>query len=610
MTTPLMIDREGTLDRDDAIHVQPDSHGGWYLTVHIANVAAALQDGSTYDTQARHRGHTVYGPTWTRSMLPKELEQQLTLHEHRPNATLAITLTIRADGTVEDTWITRDTLRAPVAMSYDLVPAALADYAHPHHTTLSLAAHLATTLLSKRRADGALAVYDLIRGWATNDDGQLIRVDAPERNIGYIIVQEAMIAANAALAAWAIERDVPILFRNHTAAAATPPVRDLAADLDHVIASGVTSAFEATQRRLALVMRPALYESTVRGHYALTLPAYSHATSPLRRYADLVTQRQIIAALDGRTPPYTTGDLDQIADELNTAARERRERRSQALKDRAHTAARTKAATADDLADLTPAQFAPVLKRACKEGAYSDDLAAEVIRRSHADELALLDQHMVLSVATDPRWAPARRVLLDHVAADPQDAVSLLNMRSQQHRCTPVSFTTTVQEGPPPLFTAFATMQLDNGSAWGAGRRAPVKKLAQQLAATSLLAALAGVDDPTGDIIPSESTPAEDPFLSPGLPPAPPPGQHPVSSLTEYTHKGYASDTQWDVKRTGPDHAPKFTAWVTATIRGRGELTASGQAGSKAGARERAAAALLEQIHAAPLPQVEVSDVA
>ncbi|MFC6080999.1 RNB domain-containing ribonuclease [Sphaerisporangium aureirubrum] len=592
MNAPLMIDREGTVDRDDAIHVQPSSDGGWHLTVHITNVAAALQAGSTWDVQARQRGHTVYGPDWTRSMLPKTLERQLTLSEHQTNVTLAIHLTISGDGTVEQTRITRDMLHYAAAMSYDLVPAALIDSTHPHHTMLRHAASLATTLLERRRSAGALAVYDLIRGWATNDDGQLVKLDALERNSGYLIVQETMIAANAALATWAIEHDVPILFRNHTAAAAAPAAWDLAEDLVVALAAD-PGVLKATRDRLALIVRPATYEATARGHYALTLPAYTHATSPLRRYADLVTQRQIFAALDGRTPPYTVAELDQVAGELNTAARERREQRGQALKTRAHTAAR-QAAAASGLADLTPAEFTRVLKRACKEGTYTDALAAEAIRRTHAGQLALVDQHMVLSVAADLRWVAARRTILTRVADEPHLAVSLLAMHSQHHGVAPATFTSTVEgQSPQEVFTVLATMALDNGSAWGSSRRAPVKKLAEQLAAVSLLAVLAGVDDPSADVLaPAVPTPA-------AAAPPPLPGQNPVSVLNEYGQKGHASGVRWDFKRTGPAHASKFTAWVTATIHGHGELTASGEAGSKAGARERAAAALLEQIHPA-----------
>lgn len=594
--TAVMIDRQGTIDRDDALHVQPfGDDSGWHLTVHIADVASGFTPGSSVDVEARRRGRTFYGPANTRTMLPLGVERRLTLSEHQPRATLVVQLHIAVDGTTFDIQLDRATLTDAWALTHEQVATALNDPEHPEHQMLRHAGRLAHVLLAHRRNAGALAVYDLTRGWATDDDGQLVHVDAPERNIGYVIVQEAMIAANAALATWAVTNDVPILFRNHTAAAAAPSAGDLAEDLRAAIAAGAPNAFEATRERLAMVMRPATYDATVRGHYALTLPAYTHATSPLRRYADLATQRQIFAALDGRDLPYSVLELGDLGEQVNTRERERRQLRAVLLKHRAHGSART-AAAADTFAHLTPAQFAPILKRACKDDLYSDELAAETIHRSENGALSKADQHMVLLVATDPQWAAARQAIVNRLVGTPQDAISLLAMHAAPDPTMGMSVDSIV-EGPDHArtFTARAALRHGNDTYLGGPRSAPSKKLAEQLAAVRLLAHVVGVQDPSVNVL----TAAPEPPAALARPKAAR-GQHPVSTLNEYTQTGHATDVRWDFKRTGPDHAPKYTAWVAATIAALGELNASGEAGSKAGARERAAATLLERIHSAP----------
>lgn len=575
----VMIDRQGSPDRDDALHITPDGDG-WTLTVHIADVPVGLPPGGTADTEARRRGHTRYGTWATLHMLPGSLVSRLTLAEHAARPTLAVTLHVDAGGAVTGHQLARAATR-PTAMDHEQVAAALADPAHPQHEMLTHAERCAQALFAHRRGEGALAVYDLTRGWAVDDDGQLVRLDAPERNVGYIIVQECMIAANSAIAAWAVRNDVPILFRNHTAVAAAPAAADLAADVDAAVLADAPGQLDAARQRLSLIMRAATYDPTVRGHYALTLPAYTHATSPLRRYADLVTLRQVLAALDGGQPPHSPAQLEELAAELNTAAAERRERTAAALKERAHATARAQAA-GDVFTHLPPARFTAVLKRAAKEGLHSDALDDEVRRRADAGALALADVAHVLAAVGDA-WLPLRRHLISRAAVEPHTAPSLLAMHTARHDLPAVEYACEVAgQAPQEVFTAQASC----GQVSGASRRAESKKAAQHRAALSLLAALAGVEDPSADAVDE-----------PRRPSGPPPdieGQHPVSVLNEYTQAGYVTALTWNVNRAGPAHAPVFTAWVHAEVPDRGELRASGQAGSKAGARERAAGALLE----------------
>lgn len=564
--TALMIDRRGAVDRDDAIHVQPDGDG-WTLTVHIADVPRTLPAGSDADQEARRRGHTRYGATVTRHMLPAPVVAHTALAARARRRSVIVTLHVAADGAVTSIQPARGQLTNAAAMDHAEVAAALGDQAHPHHSTLAHAERCAGALYAHRRAEGALAIYDLTHGWATSEDGQLIRLDAPERTVGYVIVQECMIAANAALAAWAVEHDVPILFRNHTAAAAAPAAADLAADLDAAVLAGAPGQLDAARRRLALVMRAATYDATVRGHYALTLPAYTHATSPLRRYADVATLRQILAALDGQALPYTAEDLQQLADELNRAAAEQRESKAAALKNRAHSAARA-AAAGDSFNDLPPARFTAIVKRATKEDLHTAALEEEIRRRAAAGTLATVDVSHVLAT-TNATWRPLRQALVDQVAAEPHQAPTLLAMHAVRHSLPGVEYTSELVPG-----LAFAARATWNGTTAGL-RAAATKKSAQQLAAVSLLAAVAGVTDPT--VGPATATSTDNGGAQQGT------VAHPVSRLNELVQVGQIGDLVWGVDQVGAPHAPVFRVSVQASVPGRGELRAEGQAGSKSG---------------------------
>ena len=212
----VMIDRPDSTDRDDAIWVAPDGRG-WHARVHVADVARVVPWGGAVDMAACRRGRTLYLPDRTVTMLPPAEQAAAALTPGRPVSTCAITLSVDRAGALVDVDVAAAELTAPVAISYAQAAQALWDPEDPLHGMLRAAYGLAQALLSGRRAAGALAAYDLRRGWATDEDGRIVALVGPERNPGYLIVQELMIAANRAAAQWALDRDLPLLFRNHCA---------------------------------------------------------------------------------------------------------------------------------------------------------------------------------------------------------------------------------------------------------------------------------------------------------------------------------------------------------------------------------------------------------
>ncbi|MFB6881401.1 RNB domain-containing ribonuclease [Streptomyces noursei] len=589
---PVMIDRKGSVDRDDALSVRR-LDDGWELTVYVADVASGVARNSTADREALRRRESAYGG-WrgTAKMLPRPVEERLTLAPGRPCAAMRVRVNIAADGTARHCQVDRATLRGAVAMDPQEVADAITDPAHRLRGALREAAALSEVLLARRRDQGALALYDLLSGWATDEDGGLVRLAASERNVAYKVVQECMIAANTALAAWAAQRDLPLLFRNHSVAKVAPPRQVLLDDLDLALADGSPARLEALRQRTLMVLKAAEYAPFMGGHWGLNLPGYVHATSPLRRYADLVVQRVVFHHLDGADAPYTPDELALIATALNDGARADREAQTDFFKRAAHARDRRAAATDADYSPLDSRAFHAVLKRGCKENIAAPSLTGEAARRAAAQQLTALEFQLLLLVAGGQNWEGARAAGLKAVAAAPETAVSVLSVHAQVNGLSPTEFFDGSDgQSPHTVFSSSASLTVDGQHVRGATRTASTKKAARHQAAVSLLARLAELPDPSQDLTaPVPRTKPEKATAS-----STPQGLSPLMTLNEYAQVRVISGLQFDITGQGPSHMPTFTCHAQAHYEGE-QLTGTASAPSKAAAKTKAADLLLKAI--------------
>ncbi|MFE9424321.1 RNB domain-containing ribonuclease [Kitasatospora sp. NPDC006697] len=594
----VMIDRPGSVDRDDAIGVERVGDG-WRLTVYVADVASGVAPGSAVDREAFARRESAYGG-WrgTQKMLPRPVEARLTLAEGRPCAAIAIRLHVLPDGQVGQVDVERATVSGLVALSHSQAAEAVRDRAHPLHEVLREAAALSEVLLARRRRQGALALYDLLSGWATSEDGVVVRLASYERTVGYKIVQECMIATNTALASWAAGHDLPLLFRNHAAGRVAAPRQTLLDDLDVAFTDGSAARLEALRERTLMTLKAAEYAPFMGGHWGLNLPGYLHATSPLRRYADLVVQRVISSYLDGADSPYGQDALAAIGKALNTGARQDREAEHDSRKSAAHSAARRGAAAAEaDYTGLDAPAFHTLLKRGCKEGIAGAPLVAETSRRAAAGQLTLLELQMVLLVAGGPGWESGRSACLNAIAAAPETAVSILSVHAQVNALPPVEFTDkTVGQSPNTVFYAQASWSAAESPVEGARRSASTKKGARHQAALSLLAALTELPDPSLDLAQPVPEAAQPPAAEPAAETAE--GRSPISVLNEYQQIKVISGLSYTMTSKGPSHLPTFTCTAQATHDGT-TVVGSASAPTKAAAKTAAAAGLVDRVDAA-----------
>ncbi len=329
------IDGEKAQDFDDAVSVRRRPDGGWLLGVHIADVSHYVRPGSALDREAFERGTSVYLPGLTLPMLPEKLSNALC--SLRPRATrlaFSVLMDVAADGRVTRSEFVPSVIRTAHRLTYTAVfaifegdraeTAAYDDVA----ADLLVMRELAEALRRRRLAEGSLD-FDLVEPELVYEEGRLLAVAAAERNEAHRLIEEFMVAANVAVARRFSEKKRPSIYRVHPA----PALSDLEKLRDLLLPFGLTLPEPSKVRSSDLqrvlekarglpgetfvgiqvlrAMKLAVYSPRNVGHYGLAKVDYTHFTSPIRRYPDLVVHR-LLRALLAREGP-TDLPLEAIA---------------------------------------------------------------------------------------------------------------------------------------------------------------------------------------------------------------------------------------------------------------------------------------------------------
>ena len=320
------IDGETAQDFDDAVSIRRLADGGWLLGVHIADVSHYVKPGSALDREAFARGTSVYFPGLTLPMLPERLSNGLcSLRPREPRLTVSAILDIDRDGRVRKTDFASSIIRTAHRMTYASVFKIFegdgeerARYADVVPDLLEMRG-LADVLRTRRLADGSLD-FDLLEPELISEGGKLLAVAAAERNEAHKLIEEFMVAANVAVASAFTAKKVPAIYRVHPAPdvgdlqklrdvllhfglALPDPVKVRSKDLQRVLdrAKGLPGE-KFIGRQVLRAMKLAVYSSKNVGHYGLAKTDYTHFTSPIRRYPDLVVHRLLKTVLGGAAP--------------------------------------------------------------------------------------------------------------------------------------------------------------------------------------------------------------------------------------------------------------------------------------------------------------------
>jgi exoribonuclease-2 len=298
-TEPIAIDAATTRDVDDALSLEYEGDTA-ILGIHITDVAGFVEHGSPLDLAARERATSIYMPDAIIPMIPPVLSEEaasLAAGEVRP--AISVTVKLGGDRRVEEYGVVRSLIRVKERLVYEQADERIQD---PRSKEARLY-EIAAALRRQRVAAGAIVLKDpeLIVRVAEDKD---ISVTIRDRETpSQILVSELMILANNLFARFLKEHRLPGIFRSQL-----PPAEkvELGESYDPVLSYQCRKAM--ARGEVGLDPSP---------HSTLGLAQYTTATSPLRRYPDLLVQRQILSFLETGSPLLDRGELERILAEIS-----------------------------------------------------------------------------------------------------------------------------------------------------------------------------------------------------------------------------------------------------------------------------------------------------
>ena len=302
------IDEASTVDIDDGLSLR-QTEDGYEVGVHIVDAAALVKVGGTLDQAARERMTSLYLPENTLPMLPRALsESRGSLSQGSNRRAVSLLMQWSRDHQLLDWELSRSTVCSRRRYTYTEADAALdTDSADEGHALRILQA-IAQTLRADRMADGALEMERPEVKVAVDAERNITVSVTPVPTPARRMVAEFMVLANQLMGERLRDCGVPAIYRTQ----------------DPVSMEDVpdTSVDAVRHYHILRQIRPSRLTTTPGPHALLGVEPYVQATSPLRRYLDMVVQRQLTSAIDGFDPPYSPDDLKGLIGEADATLRD------------------------------------------------------------------------------------------------------------------------------------------------------------------------------------------------------------------------------------------------------------------------------------------------
>lgn len=581
------IDSESTRDIDDALWVSPNTVDGFKVQIAIADPTKLVKVDSEEDVRARRLAATVYQRNEAiKKMLPAAISEDrgsLVAGEKRRSLVLSIDIDHELNVTRFD--LAAKKIQVAHRLSYEQIPSILADEESPLRSMLNAATTLARLLVQSRRNRGALALYDLKRMLLTDEEGNLRQFSSAEETIANILIQECMVLSNSLLGQYLVEHNIPAIFRNHKSQIAAPRADELAQTIESWLGAGAVDSV-SVQAQFGAILGKARYAATAQGHYGLNLPVYVHGTSPLRRYADLVNMRQLMAYIANEPLPYEQAELEEIAADINEAMDRRQDERSEGFKKIvARTASR--AIAAGNVSRLADHELSAAVKLGREAGYLPPALVDELMKRMEQGTLAdTVADRLVFELPRSAIPSPLAVVFGRWLQVNPPRAMHLFMHGKQIGWFKSDSIHAEEKDGR--FFAVASAVVVETGRHFTAKGYGAKKREAEQSAVVQLIADALDcpLDKPMG--------------VGGALPVSVAAGSAPSANykgqLLELCQQKRWLPPRFEIVSTGPSHRMVFAASVTLVVDGIQYTGKAEGASGKKEAEAQAAASLLKQL--------------
>lgn len=312
------IDPQDAKDFDDAISLEPMENGNWRLGVHIADVSHYVQERSALDREARKRGNSVYLVDRVIPMLPERLSNELcSLEPNKDKLTFSVLMQLSPEAKLISYDIKPSVIHSSRRYNYHEVQSILENKQKDEYKTiLDDMLKLSKLLIKKRRSRGSIDFDTDEVKVVLDETGKPVDIQKYERFDSHRLIEEFMLLANETVARHVgvmlrqkVERDIPFVYRVHD-----KPEKDEVLDMirlgrafginiktpKHITPKSLQAVSDEIQKHparsvlseaLLRTMTKAKYTTDNVGHFGLAYKFYTHFTSPIRRYPDLMVHR-------------------------------------------------------------------------------------------------------------------------------------------------------------------------------------------------------------------------------------------------------------------------------------------------------------------------------
>lgn len=338
--TIFTIDPVDAKDFDDALSVD-SIEGKLRLGVHIADVSAYVEWDSALDLDARRRATSVYLPDRVIPMLPPQISEKLcSLRSNEDKLAFTVDMLMNADGSVAKTEFYPSLIRSSARLSYDEAQMILEGTPSSFSGELQTLNKLAHKLARRRKQRGAIDFEGVEAKVTLDETGKPIAVRLRTKTEASSLVEEAMILANEQVALHMLQAEAPMIYRVHdepfpaSLDELLPTLQEFgyAKEVAPQTSQEIQAILEASAGRpehrlisqlLLRAMKRAKYTPRYTTHFGLASKGYTHFTSPIRRYPDLMVHRLLKAQLSGEPlPDAMIKQLDWIGEHSSNRERE------------------------------------------------------------------------------------------------------------------------------------------------------------------------------------------------------------------------------------------------------------------------------------------------